>query len=183
MNTKCFSNKLNDFRFLNKSVYFKLANKIYFLGENNAQQLDKNIIPKSLSSFVSILDLNEYRKKLMNYFIENLTLDKINLINKIIKIYTLLQLRYNYVNTGKCCSILIIDYITTKEIGVDFYDVTKSYLNCQEAHDLYIYLFTRTKNNSKFSYFYNLFLVCQKIQQFIYKNGKKNVDLIKTRFN
>ena len=149
---------------LNKSVYYKMYYDQYFLGKENAELLDKEILPNDIFSLISSKK-GVFRDRVMNYFVGNGNFDenKQRLVINIITFYKNLQLKYNNLNLGKCCSQLKVPKWNS--------NMTKSQINCCEAHDLYVYLFYR--KNGKFSYFYNLFLVATKIQKFLYSNFRK----------
>lgn len=179
MSIICYQNIPQEQKFLNKSVYFKMYNNIYFNNNfKNIIDLDKDLIPKELvnniTDLFSIKNKKLLRKKIMNFFIvPSLDKNKIILINNIIKLYTQLQLRFNYINTGKCCSNIFINYdINNSNKSVNkLKNNNKYFITCQNSHDMFVYLFYN--KNQKFSYFYNLFLVCQKIQDLMNNNIRK----------
>lgn len=154
---------------LNKSVYYKMYYNQYFTSFDNAKQLDLEIVPNELISFITISNKNKFRNKVLDYFINNYDEDTQILINNILIFYNQLQLRFNYLNLGKCCSQLQIpDWNPAK---------ADKYLTCLDAHDMFVYLFYDKNNN--FSYFYNIVLVAQKIQKFTHKNFRKHNKITK----
>ena len=188
VNSKCYI--LNK-QFVYKSVYYKFVNNIYFnktrsehldyliiptefLDDNNRLRSDKFIINK----FASVFSLspeypcNEPSSEACKYQ---------NLLKQVINFYNNLQMAYNYVNLNKAtCNDFFFPWIkngTFETLGGS--DVEK--MDLESGHDLFVYLFSTSVNEDvlsmeieiKNSQFYKFFLVCCKIQKYLYSNFRE----------
>ena len=168
-------------KYINKSVYWKFANNVYF-NKNNFSvitNLDVGVIPRDF--------MNGNRLKsestIIRLFAEAWEgTDDIepcgppsvdackhqNLLTEIIRFYTKLQMAYNYINNDKCTGYRVpITWRRKWALGT-----TRQQLDIFEAHDLYVYLFSQNNRSQRRSQFYKFFLICCKLQKYLYENFK-----------
>jgi hypothetical protein len=169
----CSNGFLNN-KYINKSVYWKNANNVYFYKNKlyTIYNIDYQIIPLIFMNGNTLKNENQIVKIFVNSWKENdsepcqeRNIDSCNyqkLLNYIITFYTQLQIAYNYINSNKCtCYNIKIEWKNIFDINF-----TKKKINIFEAHDLFVYLFTHN------SQFYNFFLICSKLQKYLYSNFK-----------
>ena len=169
-------------KYVNKSVYWKFANNVYF-NKNNFSvitNLDTGVIPEEFINENGILKSESTIIRLFAEAWENSddvepcgTPDPIackyqNLLTEIIKFYTQLQMAYNYINSDKCTGYRIP--ITWRRKWI--LETTRQQLDIFEAHDLYVYLFSQNNRGVGRSQFYKFFLICCKLQKYLYDNFK-----------
>ena len=185
VNNSCI---IMDKRFVNKSVYYKFVNNIYF-NKRGASHLDYLIIPTEfldnnnqlksdsfiISKFSEIFNkspefpCNEPNSEACKYQ---------NLLKQVIDFYNKLQMAYNYINLDKAtCYDFNVPWIpafnTLGGIDIKKFDL-------KQGHDLFVYLFSSTTVRDalgsyevKNSQFYKFFLICCKIQKYIYSNFRE----------
>ena len=170
-------------KYVNKSVYWKFANNIYF-NKNNFSvitDLDSGIIPedfmnangrlKSESTIIRLFaeawedsdDVEPCTRRVGSDACKYQ-----NLLTEIIRFYTQLQLAYNYINNDKCTGYRVPITWRRKWDLVS----TRQQLDIFEAHDLFVYLFSQNNNGRGRSQFYKFFLICSKLQKYLYENFK-----------
>jgi hypothetical protein len=182
---------LLDKKYVNKSVYYKYVNDIYF-NKTRAEHADYMIIPTEF--------LDENNRLRSDRFIINLFSEKFalspefpcnepssdackyqKLLKQVINFYNKLQLAYNYINLDKgTCYDFNVPWIK----NVSFLTLGGSNFgkfNLTQGHDLFVYLFSTSVNEDalsmeieiKNSQFYKFFLVCCKIQKYLYSNFRE----------
>lgn len=152
---------LMDKRFINKSVYYKAANNIYFSTKSQLSVLDSDLLPTDFTNGSG--QLLSYRK-IINKFgtsNKNEACKYERLANKIIIFYNNLQLGYNYVNQGKCGAKVKVNWQNNGNITC---------ITPCTAHDMFVYLFSGS------SQFYCFFLICCKVQKYILENYKERTN-------
>jgi hypothetical protein len=180
-------------RFVNKSVYYKYANNILFNPLSTIQVLDVGLIPdkfkdgnvlksesKIIKLFAGVWNDPSYNKVPCKEINQEACRYQV-LLGEIIRLYTQLHMAYNYINSEKCsCYDIPIKY--SKAYRNVYYNWqldlgNKKIINIREAHDLYVYLFSKVRNsNNKFvlqSQFYKFVMICCKLQKYIYSNFRE----------
>ena len=180
-------------KFVNKSVYYKYANNILFNPLSIIRNLDSGLIPSEFKNgnvlkseseiiqiFAGVWNDPSYNKVPCEQINPEACKYQI-LLSEIIGLYTKLQMAYNYINSEKCsCYIIPIKYSKTYREIYNNWELNlgdMKIIDIKQAHDLYVYLFSKVRNsNNKFvlqSQFYKFVIICCKLQKYIYSNFRE----------